>query len=165
MSLQFDIFAKNKYFVNQSLQIPNENILLKAGNTLYDAFQIYLYKYQKNEYTKLFPISFFYPTVDFTSDEKNFFSKVIDNSDKTKKWLAMQYFYFINKSDSDQIGSLFDDGINFFNWITNKNQSEPILIPPFQKLIEKSLQVGGKLYYKNKLKKYHNKIIKLHLYS
>lgn len=162
MSLIFGKFAKNKNYEDQHIEIPEKEILLNIGDKLYDAFQIYLKQYKKKIYMDIFPVEIYHPTEKFLINKIKYFSSIINNSPEVKMWLAMQYFYFTNFINRDGNINFFDDGINFFNWITGeKNEFSENLQPSFESLIgrkisEEPVAEGGK--YQKKFYKYSAKI-------
>jgi hypothetical protein len=149
MSIDYTKFAKNKYFQDQKLSSPSDEKLLKIGNQLFHAFKLYLYGYKSDKYNKMFSNSQHHPEEDFTKGEKNYYSSIITNTDECKKWLAMQMFYFLNFVPENEITCMFDDGINFFNWITNRKiKMNDHFEPSFNELM--NLFYGG-----NYVAKYH----------
>jgi hypothetical protein len=166
MALKFGNFAKNTNFKEQPIENPGEEILLKIGDQLYRAFQVYLHQYKSPEYNELFGSDYFHPENNFTKREKQFYSKIISDSPMTRMWLAMQFFYIVNFVNRDKIIIFHDDVISFFNWITNKKKETHLQIQPsFQDLTsnhyvrhnrEGEEATGGK--YIKKYQKYIKKI-------
>jgi hypothetical protein len=162
MTLTFKNFAKNKNFLDKDLEIPEQEILLNIGNKLYDAFQIYLKQYKSSRYREIFPVEAYYPAKKFEKNKIKYFSSIINNSPEVKMWLAMQYFYFTYFINRDGDIKFFDDGINFFNWITGeKKEFNEQLQQSFESLIERKMSEepvaeGGK--FQKKFYKYSAKI-------
>ena len=107
-------YATNSYQPDLKPDDIDDIVALTMGQQLYKDFCDYL-----NGENSRISISIYYPCNKFSRKEIVFYTYFYNN-DTNKKWLGRQYYLYTSMKELNDY-PIWEEGILFFNWLTNRH--------------------------------------------